>query len=130
MNKAACFEPVPETKKVTNFLGGITDPSLGAGLANVYGDTVKVVSFEDCQQYLSTIVASTNVHKRNLQQMREVGALRGHDDGTRSHKKPKLEARDYPLQHQWKLFSPEEQKKIRQLRYKKKQNKKARGSEG
>jgi hypothetical protein len=123
---ASCFEPVPETKKVTDFLGGITDPSLSAGLANVYGDTAKLVSFEDCQQYLSTIVASTNVHKRNQQQMRGVGALGGHDDGN---KKPKLEARDYPL-NQWKMFSPEEQKKIRQLRFKKKTNKKTRATEG
>ena len=118
---ASCLEPVPETKKVTDFLGGITDPSLGVGLANIYGDMNKLISFEVCQQYLSTLVASTSVHKRNLQAMRGVSAL-GETDGGGGNKKPKLEARDYPL-HQWKLFSPDEQKKIRQLRFKKKQGK-------
>jgi hypothetical protein len=118
----ACREPVPETKKVTDFLGGIADPSLNAGLANVYGDVAKLQSFEACQQYLSTIVASTNVHKRNLQAARGVAGL-GTGDDVRDRKKPKLEARNYPL-HQWKLFTPAEQKKINLLRQ---QQKKAAG---
>jgi hypothetical protein len=73
---------------------------------------------------LSTLVASTNVHKRNIQAMRGVASI-GQEG---SHKKPKLEARDYPL-HQWKLFSPDEQKKIRQLRFKKKAAKNPRSSD-
>jgi hypothetical protein len=117
---SACHEAVPETKKVTDFLGGITDPGLGAGLANVYGDMAKLGSFETCQQYLSTIVASTSVHKRNLQATRGVSAL-GADGGPI--KKPRLEAKDYPLA-QWKLFSPAEQSKIRQLRQQKKAKRK------
>jgi hypothetical protein len=116
---AACNEGVPETKKVTDFLGGISDPGLGAGLANVYGDIAKLGSFELCQQYLSTIVASTSVHKRNQQATRGVGAV-GEQGGR---KKQKLEARDYPLD-QWKQFSPSEQSKIRQLRQQKKDKRK------
>jgi hypothetical protein len=119
---SACHEAVPETKKVTDFLGGITDPGLGAGLANVYGDMAKLGSFEVCQQYLSTIVASTSVHKRNLQATRGVGAVGG-EGGT---KKPRIEAKDYPLQ-QWKLFTPAEQSKIRQLRQQKKDKRKVGG---
>jgi hypothetical protein len=118
----ACGEPVPETKKVTDFLGGIADPSLNAGLANVYGDTNRLQSFEACQQYLSTIVTSTNVHKRNLNATRGVASLHGGGDGSgQQRKKPKLEARNYPL-HQWKLFSPAEQKKINLLRQQQKKN--------
>lgn len=120
----ACAEPVPETKKVTDFLGGIADPSLNAGLANVYGDTAKLQSFEACQQYLSTIVASTNVHKRNLNATRGVAAMHGYsggEDGGQARKKPRLEAKNYPL-HQWKMFSPAEQKKITLLRQTKKKN--------
>jgi hypothetical protein len=109
----ACLELVPETKKVTDFLGGIADPSLNTGLANVYGDIAKLQSFEACQQYLSTIVASTNVHKRNLNATRGVAGL-GTDDDGRGGKKPKIEARNYPL-HQWKMFTPAEQKKINTL---------------
>jgi hypothetical protein len=117
----ACSEPVPETKKVTDFLGGITDPSLGAGLANVYGDTNKLQSFEACQQYLSTIVASTNVHKRNINAARGVAGLGTGDDEHGGRKKPRLEAKNYPL-HQWKMFTPAEQKKINLLRQQKKKN--------
>ena len=105
---------MPETKKVTDFLRGIADPSLNAGLANVYGDVAKLQSFEACQQYLSTIVASTNVHKRNLQAARGVAGL-GTGGNGREKKKPRLEARNYPL-HQWKMFTPAEQKKIYLLR--------------
>jgi hypothetical protein len=119
---AAHLEPVPETKKVMDFLGRIMDPSLGARLANIYGDREKLVSFRICQQYLSTIVTSTNIHKRNLQAMCRATSLGETDRGSGSHKKPKLEARDYPL-HQWKRFLPDEQKKIQQLRFKKKTNK-------
>jgi hypothetical protein len=117
----ACHEPVPETKKVTDFIGGIADPSLSAGLANVYGDTAKLQSFEACQQYLSTIVASTNVHKRNLNATRGVAGLGAEREGGGGRKKPKLEARNYPLE-QWKQFSPAEQKKINQMRQRKKQD--------
>jgi hypothetical protein len=113
----ACHEPVPETKKVTDFLGGITDPSLGAGLANVYGDIQKLQSFETCQQYLCTIVASTNVHKRNLNAARSVAGTE--TEASAGRKKPRLEAKNYPLE-QWKMFSPAEQKKINLLRQQKK----------
>jgi hypothetical protein len=122
----ACLEPVPETKKVTDFLGGIADPSLNAGLANVYGDVAKLQSFEACQQYLSTIVASTNVHKRNLNATRGVAGLHGNPDDGGGRKKPKLEAKNYPL-HQWKMFTPAEQKKINSLRQNKKKNDKKPG---
>lgn len=46
-------EPMSETKKVTDFLAGITDPALESGLSNIFGDATKLVDFEACQQYLS-----------------------------------------------------------------------------
>jgi hypothetical protein len=49
-------EPVSESKKVTDFLKGIRDPTLNTGKSIVLGDPAKLGSFEECQQYLSTIV--------------------------------------------------------------------------
>ena len=47
---ADCGEALSDTKKVSDFLEGITDPTLASGLANVYGDTIKLSSFQACQQ--------------------------------------------------------------------------------
>ena len=49
-------EPVSESKKVTDFLKGIRDPTLNTGKSIVLGDPAKLGNFEECQQYLSTIV--------------------------------------------------------------------------
>ena len=52
-------EPVPETKKVTDFLKGIQDPVLAVGKTVVLGDPIKMSDFQECQQYLGTIVQNT-----------------------------------------------------------------------
>jgi hypothetical protein len=49
-------EPVSESKKVTDFLKGIRDSALTTGKSIVLGDPAKLGNFEECQQYLSTIV--------------------------------------------------------------------------
>lgn len=49
-------EAIPETKKVSDFLKGITDPLLEAPIAVVLGDPTKLSDFEACQQFLSTSV--------------------------------------------------------------------------
>ena len=52
-------EPVSETKKVAEFLKYITDPTLQMGMQIVMGDPAKLDIFELCQQYLSTLLTST-----------------------------------------------------------------------
>ena len=67
---ADCNESVSDTKKVSDFLEGITDPTLASDLGNVYGDRNKLTSFQECQQYLSTLITSTRLHSKLLKKDR------------------------------------------------------------
>ena len=53
-----CNEPLPETKKVSDFLNGISDPSLQSGITVVLSDDKYSDDFEATQQFLGTLVAS------------------------------------------------------------------------
>jgi hypothetical protein len=62
-------EAVPETKKVTDFLAGITDPRLSNAKDLILGDIAKLQDFEACQQYLKTLVYNKTTqekHERNI----------------------------------------------------------------
>jgi hypothetical protein len=62
-------ETVPETKKVTDFLAGVSDPKLINAKDLILGDIAKLTSFEACQQYLKTLVynkATQDKHERNV----------------------------------------------------------------
>ena len=48
-------ETVAETKKVTDFMNGITDPTLVQAKTVVNGDQEKLENFEACQQYFLTV---------------------------------------------------------------------------
>jgi hypothetical protein len=48
-------EPVPETKKVTDFLHGIVNPELRTAIVFVRGTPDLLGNFERCQQYLNTV---------------------------------------------------------------------------
>eukprot|EP00978_Attheya_sp_CCMP212_P021063 scaffold61103_cov38-Attheya_sp.AAC.1 len=74
-----CKEPVSDTKKVSDFLQGITDPTLANGITNVYGDTAKMTSFFACQVYLSTLATSARMHSR-AQHDRIVASMGGEAD--------------------------------------------------
>jgi hypothetical protein len=52
-------EPVPETKKVQDFLSGILDFRLHVDKDIVLGTGVSLQDFKECQQYLSTLVNNT-----------------------------------------------------------------------
>lgn len=52
-------EPVPETKKVTDFLYGILDKSLETAIMVIRGSEKHLESFEQSQQYLKTVVLNT-----------------------------------------------------------------------
>ena len=51
-------EPVAESKKVSNFLKGIHDPTLIMAKSVILGNSAKLDDFEECQQYISTIVSN------------------------------------------------------------------------
>jgi hypothetical protein len=62
-------EPVSESKKVTDFLKGIRDPSLNTGKSFVLGDPSKLGDFEECQQYFSTIVQNMSAQTKSERQV-------------------------------------------------------------
>lgn len=62
-------EPVSESKKVTDFLKGIRDPNLNTGKSIVLGDPVKLGDFEECQQYLSTVVQNMSAQMKSERQV-------------------------------------------------------------
>jgi hypothetical protein len=59
-----CNEPMPETKKVSDFIRGISDPSLEAGVTCVLSDDKYSSDFEATQQFLGTLVANQAVHRQ------------------------------------------------------------------
>jgi hypothetical protein len=72
-------EPVAEHKKVRDFLKGIQDPALQVGKTVVLSDPNKLADFEECQQYLSTLVESTAVQaktERNVSSVHTGGGER------------------------------------------------------
>jgi hypothetical protein len=91
-------EPVPESKKVSDFLAGISDPILKTGKDVVLGDPVKLADFTECQQYLSTLAVNTN-NQSKLNKDRNASAFERHDDGGDG-KKPCLDGRKIP----WEQF--------------------------
>jgi hypothetical protein len=57
-------EPISESKKVTDFLAGITAPSLSStAKENVIGDVTKLENFDACQQYTKQILLAQKAHK-------------------------------------------------------------------
>ncbi len=62
-------EPVSESKKVTDFLKGIRDPNLNTGKSIVLGDPGKLGDFEECQQYLSTVVQNMTAQTKSERQV-------------------------------------------------------------
>lgn len=137
----ACNESVPETKKVTDFLAGITDPTLVTGLSIVMSDKEKLGSFELCQQFLGTLITNTQVSKRGLKRgVSQVNVTRGGAQrggfsnpgkkrkggnqkgrsGSGTVPRPglkglKAELRDYTIE-EWHSLTNDQKEKVRKLR--------------
>jgi hypothetical protein len=56
-------EPVSESKMITDFLAGITAPSLMTAKENVIGDMTKLEKFDACQQYFKQILLAHKARK-------------------------------------------------------------------
>jgi hypothetical protein len=104
-------EPVSETKKVTDFLKGIRDPTLNTGKSIVLGDPAKLENFEMCQQYLSTIV--TNLGNQAKAE-RHIAAVHTGGGGGGS-LVDKIKGGSY-TDEQFRSLSPEEKKRVLKLR--------------
>jgi len=75
-------EPVPETKKVTDFLAGITDTRLSNAKDLILGDPQKLQDFELCQQYLKTLVYNKTTQDKHE---RQVSGLNRQQQGRNRH---------------------------------------------
>jgi hypothetical protein len=70
-------ESVPETKKVQDFLSSIMHSCLQVGNKDdVLGTPLYLQDFEECQQYLSTLVSNTSAQSKNDQ---PIGVSGWHD---------------------------------------------------
>jgi hypothetical protein len=124
-----CEEAVPESKKVSDFLAGISCPALQAGLTVVMGDPTKLASFDLTQQYLSTLVTNQAVHNKTRSDERGVAVsdTKGRGKGKGKGKgKPKVEDRFYSRE-EWSMLTPEERTKVIELG---KERRKKKGSGG
>ena len=115
-----CGEPIPESKKVTDFLNGITDNSLHAAIVFVNGDSAKLNDFDECQLYLSSLVANTATQKASLRNRRGVASTstRGGRGGRGRGGSQKVVDKFYTAE-EWKKLSKEQQDKVLELREKK-----------
>lgn len=122
-----CDEAIPETKKVSDFLAGISDSSLEAGITCVLSEDRYHDSFEATQQFLGTLVANQMIHrqaKRGGGEERNASSA-GTDSKTSGKPKggkKKLEARFYE-KDEWDKLTSEERAKVIELKKKKKMNK-------
>jgi hypothetical protein len=75
-------EPVSESKKVTDFLKGIRDSALNTGKSIVLGDAIKLGCFEECQQYLSTIVQNMAAQSKSERHVSSASTDSGGKNGS------------------------------------------------
>ncbi len=112
-------EPVPETKKVTDFLAGITDPRLANTKDLILGDPQKLKNFELCQQYLKTLVYNKTTQEKHERQISSIGREHGkggrHPDGQTPRKGGNVITRTYSRE-EWSKLTKEERDKVKQLR--------------
>ena len=114
-------EPVAETKKVSDFLKGIRDPTLITAKSVVLGDPAKLDDFEECQQYFSTIVSNLSNQAKAERHVAFVGTEGGGGGGSLV---DRIKGGTY-TDEQFRSLSPEEKKRVQRLRNE--ENKKKKG---
>jgi hypothetical protein len=112
-------EPVAESKKVSDFLKGIRDPTLVTAKSVVLGDAAKLDDFEECQQYFSTIVSNLSNQAKAERQVAFVGTEGG---GGGSSLVDRIKGGTY-TDEQFRSLSPEEKKRVQRLRNEEKKKK-------
>ena len=120
-------EPVSESKKVTDFLKGIRDPNLNTGKSIVLGDPMKLGNFEECQQYLSTVVQNMSAQMKSE---RQVSSASTGDGGGRggSALVDRIKGGAYS-DEQFRALSPEDKKRVQKYRDEAKKKKKAKNKD-
>jgi hypothetical protein len=110
-------EAVPESKKVADFLKGITDPKLESAVSVVLGDPKMLNDFQACQQYLSTTVENRATLERSKER-NILGVRSGEktDKTAKAGKLPKgfkLENKYYPSKI-FRLLSQEQRDQLKE----------------
>ena len=88
-------EAVHESKKVTDFLKGITDPKLESAVSVALGDTEMLNNFQMFQQYLSTTVENRATLERSKE--RNILGVKSVEKGEKGGKLPK----GFKLENKW-----------------------------
>jgi hypothetical protein len=116
-------EPVSESKKVTDFLKGIRDPNLNTGKSIVLGDPAKLGDFEECQQYLSTVVQNMSAQMKSE---RHVSSATTADGGGRggSSLVDRIKGGAYS-DEQFRALSSDDKRRVQKYRDEAKKKKKA-----
>ncbi|KAI2495089.1 hypothetical protein MHU86_19444 [Fragilaria crotonensis] len=110
-------EAVPESKKVADFLKGITDPKLESAVSVVLGDPKLLNNFQACQQYLSTTVENRATLERSKE--RNISGVKSGektDKTAKAGKLPKgfkLENKYYPPKI-FRLLSQEQKDQLKE----------------
>ena len=114
-------EPVSESKKVTDFLKGIRDPTLTTGKSIVLGDPAKLGNFEECQQYLSTIVQNIAAQSKSE---RHVSSAVTDGGGKGSSLVDKVKQGGTYTDEQYRSLSDHDKKRVQRFREEAKSKKK------
>ena len=110
-------EPVPESKKVTDFLRGIQDSALQNGKDFALGDPAKMATFEACQQYLGTLILNRGIQaksERNVSSVHRNGQGGSTGNGSKA-LIDKVKGGNY-TNAQWQDFSQAEKERIQSYR--------------
>ena len=119
-------EPVSESKKVTDFLKGIRDPTLNTGKSIVLGDPTKLGDFEECQQYLSTVVQNMSAQTKAE---RHVSSAISDGGGRGSSLVDRVKGGAYTDEQEYRALSPEDKKRVQRFRDEAKKKKKVKTKE-
>ena len=115
-------EAVPESKKVADFLKGITDPKLESAVSVVLGDPRMLNDFQMCQQYLSTTVENRATLEKSKE--RNISGIKSSEKTEKSEKQGKL-PKGFKLENKWyppkifKLLSTEQRNQLKEWSEKK-----------
>ena len=107
-------EPVSQKKRVTDFLARISDPTLAMAKQIILGDPHKLEDLEDCQQYLSSILASNDNAKKNARFISSIST-----GGAPNAKKAKKVVDKFYTTEEWEKLGHAGRESVLKLREKK-----------
>jgi hypothetical protein len=92
-------EAIPESKKVSDFLKGITDPKLESAVSVVLGDPKMLNDFQMCQQYLSTTVENRATLEKSKE--RNISGVKSGDKSDNKKVKGGKLPKGFKLENKW-----------------------------